>query len=97
MFGFNMFETYEVTFEIYIEDKLIKQQTMQAPKELLMANFMQTANQIIKDSRPIKIKMSRPEVIWDNFENKQRVLTNEIILGNNAMFAWEKDNKGDKE
>lgn len=97
MFGFNMFETYEVTFEIYIEDKLVKQQTMQAPKELLMANFMQTANQIIKDGRPIKIKMSRPETIWDNFENKQKVLTNEIILGNNAMLAWEKDRKGETE
>ena len=39
MFSFNMFETYEVTFEIYIEDKLINKQTMQAPKEILMANF----------------------------------------------------------
>lgn len=101
MFGFNMgsnmFETYEVTFEIYIEDKLVKQQTMQAPKEFLMANFIQTVNQIIKDTRPIKIKMSRPETIWDNFENKQRVLTNEIILGNNAMLAWEKDRKGETE
>ena len=91
MFGFNMLEIYEVTLEIYIKDKLIKQQTMQAPKEFLIANFMQTVNQIIEDVRPIKIKMSRPETIWDNFENKQRVLTNEIIFSNNAMLDWEKD------
>lgn len=86
-----MFETYEVVFEIYIEDKLVKQQTMQAPKELLMVNFIQTVKQIIEDTRPIKIKMSRPETIWDNFENKHKALTNKIIFSNNAMLAWEKD------
>ena len=91
MFGFDMFEIYDVMFEIYIEDKLVKQQTMQAPKELLIANFMQTVNQIAKDAKPIKIKMSRPETIWDKFENKQRVVTNEVIFCNNAMLDWEKD------
>lgn len=97
-FGFNnMFETYEVTFEIYIEDKLANKQTMQAPRAMIEASFMQTVNQIVRDKRPIKIRMSRPEIIWDNFENKQKVLTNEIILGNNAMLAWGKDKKGEKE
>ena len=92
MFSFNdMFETYKVTFEIYFEDKLVEQQTMQAPKELLMANFIQTANQIIEDVRPIKIKMSRLETIWDNFENKQKVVTNNIIFSNNAMVDWERE------
>lgn len=91
MFSFNMFETYKVTFEIYIEDKLVEQQTMQAPKEILMANFIQTVKQIIEDTRPIKIKMSRPETIWDNFENKQKVITNNIIFSNNAMLDWEKE------
>lgn len=91
MFGFDMFEIYDVMFEIYIEDKLVKQQKMQAPKELLIANFMQTVNQIAKDTKPIKIKMSRPDTIWDKFENKQRVVTNEIVFCNNAMLDWEKD------
>ncbi len=95
-FGFNMFETYEVTFEIYIEDKMVNKQTMQAPKEILMANFIQTVNQIAQDRRPMKIRMSRPEVIWDNFENEEKVLTNEVIFGNNAMIAWEEANKGEE-
>ena len=89
--GFNMFETYEVTFEIYIEDKMVNKQTMQAPKEILMANFIQTVNQIAQDRRPMKIRMSRPEVIWDEFENKQKVLENEVVFGNNAMIAWEEN------
>ena len=79
--------------EVYIEDKLTNRQQMQAPKEILMANFMQTAKQIRSDNRPIKIKMIRQEIIWDNFENKQRVLNNEVSASNDAMVAWEENNK----
>ena len=79
----------EVIFEVYIEDKLTNRQQMQAPKEMLIANFVQTAKQIKTDNRPIKIKMIRPEVIWDEFEQKQRVLNNEIELSNDAMVFWE--------
>ena len=88
-----MFETFEVTFEIYIEDKLVNKQTMQAPKEMIMVNFIQTVNKIAQDKRPMKIRMSRQEIIWDRFENKQKTLENEVIFGNNAMIAWEETNK----
>lgn len=86
---------HEVTFEVYIEDKLTNRQQMQAPKEMLMANFLQTAKQIQNDKRPIKIKMIKPVVIWDSFEQKQKVLNNEIELSNNAMTAWEEANKNE--
>jgi hypothetical protein len=56
-----------------------------------MINFMQTAQQLGNDNRPIKIRMTRPETIWDSFENKEKVLTNEISFSNNAMVAFEKD------
>jgi hypothetical protein len=91
----DMFEPYEVIFEVYIEDKLINRQQMQTPKEMLIANFVQTARQIQNDRRPIKIKMIRPEIIWDEFEKKQRVINNEIELSNNAMVAWEESNKNE--
>ena len=89
-----MFETHEVTIEVYIEDKLTNRQQMQAPKEILIANFLQTAKQIQADRRPIKLKMIRPEEIWDNFEQRRRVLNNEIVLSNNAMVAWEANKNG---
>jgi hypothetical protein len=89
----DMFETHDVIFEVYIEDKLTNRQQMQAPKEMLIINFLQTAKQIQTDRRPIKIKMIRPEIIWDNFEQKQRVLNNEIELSNNAMVAWQESKK----
>ena len=98
MFNINiedMLDMQEVIFEVYIEDKLTNRQQMQAPKEMLIANFIQTAKQIKTDSRPIKIKMIRPEIIWDNFEQKQKILNNEIELSNDAMVVWE-ENKGEE-
>lgn len=92
-----MLDMQEVIFEVYIEDKLTNRQQMQAPKEMLIANFLQTAKQMKSDRRPIKIKMIRPEVIWDEFEKKQKVLNNEIELSNDAMVAWEANrNAGEK-
>lgn len=87
-----VFETHEVTFEIYIKDKLTNRQTMQAPKEMIMANFLQTAQQIQRDNRPIKLKLLRKEVIWDNFENKEKALDCFVSICNSAMEEWEKKN-----
>ena len=89
----DIFTTYEVIFEVYIQDKLADRQNMEAPKEILMANFLQTVQQIQNDRRPIKIKMLRPEIVWDNFEQKQKVLNNEVSFSNNAMINWEENNK----
>lgn len=86
-----MFESYEVTFEVYVGDTMTNQQVIQAPKEIIIANFIQTAKQIYGDKRPIKIKMIRPETIWDNFENVQKSINNTIELCNAAMVEWEKD------
>lgn len=94
MFGFDMFETYKVTFEIYIGDSLVQTQTLQAPKEILMANFLQTAQQLKKDSRPMKIRMTTQDIIWDKFENKQKILNNEVSASNNAMVSWEENKQG---
>ena len=90
----DIFEAHDVIFEVYIEDKLTNRQQMQAPKEMLIANFLQTAKQIQADRRPIKIKMIRPEEIWDKFEQRRRVLNNEMALSNNAMVAWEANKNG---
>lgn len=87
---------HDVIFEVYIEDKLTNRQQMQAPKEMLIANFLQTAKQIQVDKRPISIKMIRPDTIWDNIEQRQKTLYNEIKLSNNAMVAWKESKKENK-
>lgn len=90
-----MLDIQEVIFEIYIKDTLTNRQQMSAPKDMLIANFLQTAKQIQNDQRPIKIKMIKPEVIWDSFEQKQKTLNNEIELSNKAMVAWQ-ENQGEE-
>lgn len=87
----NMFDFHQVTYEIYIEDKLVQKQQMQAPKEILIMNFMQTAEQIGNDRKAMKIKMISPITIWDDFENKEKVLENEVVFSNNAMIAFEEN------
>ena len=86
MFGFEM---YKVIFEVYIENQLTNRQIMQAPKEMLMINFIQTADQIKDDPRPMKIKMIRQEPSWDNFEKKEIMLNYEVEISNHAMVAWQ--------
>lgn len=88
----NLFgDTYEVDYEIYVGEQLVQKQKMKAPQEILMINFMQAAQQVSGDGKPIKIKMLRQETIWDSFEKKEKVLNNEIEFSNNVMVAWEKD------
>lgn len=96
---FDMFdiETYEATFEVYLEDKIIKKQTIRAPAEFLMAQYAQTMQQIGNDKRPMKFKMIVPQVIWDEFEGRQKVLNNSSTFSNNAMVAWEESNHDNKQ
>lgn len=93
----DMFETYEVDIETYIENRLVNKQRMQAPKEIIELNFVQMMNQVANDKRPLKVRMTRPEIIWDNFENKQKVITNEIAFSNNAMIAFEENKESNRE
>ena len=88
-----MLEMHDVIIEVYIEDKLTSKQQMKAPKEILISNFLQTAKQMKNDQRPIKLKMIRPEIIWDEFEKKQKVINNEIELSNNAYERFVNKNE----
>lgn len=88
MFGNIFGDMYEVTFEVYVEDKLTNRQSMQAPKDIIMLNFIQNAQQIQNNPKPIMLKLSRQEVIWDEFENKEKVLNNTIELSNRVMDTW---------
>lgn len=92
----DMLEMHDVIIEVYIEDKLTNRQEIKAPKDMLIANFVQTAKQMRYDKRPIKLKMIRQETIWDDIEQRHKTLNNEIELNNDAMIAWEESkNSGD--
>ena len=90
----DMLEMHNVIIEVYIEDKLTNRQELRAPRDMLIANFVQTAKQMRYDKRPIKLKMIRQETIWDDIEQRHKTLNNEIELSNDAMIAWEENKKG---
>ena len=92
-FEFDPFEFYTVTFEMYIEDKLVNKQQMQAPDKILIMQFLDAAQKIAEDSRPIKIKMTTPTVIWDEFNKKEKVLQNGLEFMNRAMESYERNKK----
>ena len=94
---FDALEMYEATFEVYLEDRIIHNQRQQAPKEMLMMQFIQLFQQVMNDKRPMKLKMVVPQVIWDNFENKQKTLYNDTTYSNNAMIAWEESRQDNKQ
>lgn len=85
----DVFEMFEATFEVYLEDKLINKQSIQAPKEILMVQFMQLYQQIAQEKRAMKLRMIVSQTIWDNFDNIQKVLNNEVSFSNNAMVLFE--------
>ena len=87
----DVFEMFEATFEVYLEDRLVNKQSIQAPKEILMVQFMQLYQQIAQEKRPMKVSMVVPQVIWDNFDNTQKTLNNEVAFWNNAMVSFEEN------
>ena len=72
MFGNIFGEMFDVCFEVYLEDNVINKQQMQAPAQFLIMNFIQNAEQIGRDGRPIKLRMYREDTIWDKFEKKEK-------------------------
>ena len=73
---------HEATIEIYLGDKLIQRQSMQAPQMFLKSQFMNLVEQIAKDDRPMRVKMIVPDVIWDRFEQKNKILNNYVEFNN---------------
>ena len=72
-------DTFDVIFTIYLGNQVIEQWRMQAPRPFIEAQFIeikfiQTVQQIASQSQPMKVIVSREEVIWDQFEQKHKVL-----------------------
>lgn len=82
-FGFG--ETYQAIIEIYLGNQLIKRESFNAPEIMLKSQFMGLVQQIINEDKPMKCKLIVPEIIWDNYEKKQKVLNNYVEFRNRLM------------
>ena len=67
-------QTFDVIFTVYLGEQPIRQWQMVAPQEFIIMKFLQTVQQIASQSQPMKVVVSRDEVIWDQFEKKQKVI-----------------------
>ena len=83
---FQMFDDlYDVIFEITEGDNVRKQQ-MQAPRIIIEQQFLQLMQQTANVQIPVKIKLSRTEQIYDNFDQKFIEQENSITFMNNTYI-----------
>lgn len=67
-------QTFDVMFTVYLGEQPIRQWQMVAPQEFIIMKFLQTVQQIASQNQPMKVVVSRDEVIWDQFEQKQKII-----------------------
>lgn len=67
-------QTFDVIFTVYLGEQPIRLWQMVAPQEFIIMKFLQTVQQIASQSQPMKVVVSRDEVIWDQFEQKQKII-----------------------
>jgi hypothetical protein len=85
---FQQLEVYNCKFEIVNGDnKQVK--NMQAPRLFIEQQFLTLVQQAARVNSPVKIKLSRPDVIYDNFEQKFIEHENSITFMNNAYVSKE--------
>lgn len=63
-------QTFDVIFTVYLGEQPIRRWQMVAPQEFIIMKFLQTVQQIASQSQPMKVV----EVIWDQFEQKQKII-----------------------
>ena len=77
---------YDVIFEI-TEGNNIRKQQMQAPQRIIEQQFLQFMQQAANIQIPIKIKLSRNEQVFDNFDQKFVDRENSVTFMNNAFLT----------
>ena len=72
----------EVVFELKLGNQTIERQKIQAPQQMLIAMFMNYVQQIAGQKSPMYLCMSGKEVIWDNFEQKEKIIPKSVEFWN---------------
>lgn len=77
----------EMTYEIYMGDQLVKREVAQLPMQMHKVQWLSLCQQLAQDQRPMKIRMYYDDEIWDEIEQKRKVLHNWLEFANKAMEA----------
>lgn len=83
-FGFNPFQQEEMDtyiLEIKIGNQ-IQRQTMMGSTDMIQLQFLQLMQETGHSNQPYKIKLIRKDRIWDNYNNREKVLDNYLQFAN---------------
>lgn len=72
---------------LFLEDTLVQEQEIEIPEMMATAQANQIISQVAQDPRAMRVKFSREEEIWDQFENQKKILPLSIDFFNNAYVA----------
>ena len=82
MFNFNFDQIFGSVFdakiEIYVGDKLVQTDNLQAPSIVIQQNYLNLLNQIINEQQPMSIKLSVAKDIYDDNDNYVRTIWNSV-------------------
>lgn len=73
-FGFGGFVQEQYLLEIFVGNQLVQSRKVDMSPIVAQQQFIQLCQQAKESGQPMTIKMSKDEKIWDNFENKEKVL-----------------------
>lgn len=83
-------ELFVCTFEITVEDT-VHHQTMKAPRIIFEEQFKALAQDAAYSDKPMKVKLMRPVLIYDNFEHQWIEREHSVTFFNNAYTAAHPD------
>lgn len=74
----SLFESFDAKIDIYIGDKLVQSDNLQAPSMVIQQNYLQLLQQIIDNPQPMSVKLSVAKDIYDDNDNYVRTLWNSV-------------------
>lgn len=83
-------QIFTCTFEIYVGENY-QRKTLEAPRFMLEQNFLSYVEDAINTSIPVKVKMSRINTIWNQFEQRYINHEHSIVFANNAYMNIHKE------
>ena len=83
-------EVFVCLFEIEV-DGIIQHRRMKAPRLFLEQEYTSLVYEAAQDQRPVRVKISRTEPVWNQFDQEWVEREYSIDFANNAYVALHKE------
>lgn len=80
-FGFNNIFTEQYILEIKIGNN-IEKHSFEGSPEIIQMQFLEMLQQSTRSNQPVRIRISKQEEIWDNFNKQNKNIENYIQFAN---------------